>query len=84
MTLIIRLQRNKTNKLISHDIVVVQKDSSSSSRYLQKVGHYNIHNKFMIFNFENYARWISNGALLSESVQKILNTYNVNVLSNKK
>ena len=70
----IRLQRRGTKKTPHHRIVVMDRRSAQGSRVLEVVGQYDPSTHPVKFSMDDsrLARWISDGAKVSEAVQKLL------------
>ena len=70
----IRLQRRGTKKTPHHRIVVMDQRSAQGSRVLEVVGYYDPSTQPVKFRLDDSRRskWLSNGARVSEAVQKLL------------
>ena len=70
----IRLQRRGTKKTPHHRIVVMDQRSAQGSRVLEVVGQYDPSKHPAIFSLDDsrFSKWVSDGARVSEAVQKLL------------
>lgn len=68
----IRLARAGAKKQPLFKIVAADHHMKRDGRFLQKLGTYNPTTKQLVIDRENIQKWLSNGALPSETVLKLL------------
>lgn len=75
--LMIRLSRVGARKQPHYRVVVIEKDRARNGRSIEVVGTYNPRTNPATVNFKSdrVQYWVSNGAQLSDRVEKLLKAY---------
>ncbi|MEO0070647.1 MAG: 30S ribosomal protein S16 [candidate division WOR-3 bacterium] len=71
----IRLRRMGVRNKPSYRVVAIDSRRARDSHYLEALGHYDPRRKVLALNLERIDYWVSRGAQLSNTVEKLIKNY---------